>query len=380
MKLYEFEGKKIFSDFNIPIPKGLVISSVDEFSSAVFEIGFPCVLKAQVLVGGRGKAGGIKVVNSLHEGRNVAFKMFSEGVKEVPVRKILVEEAVNIIKEYYLSLTIDRSLRCYVYLASSEGGVDIEEIAISKPEAIIRVYVNPIIGLRDYHVRHIISSLGFTGDLAKQFDGIVRALYNIMLRYDAELVEINPLALTNKGFIALDSKIIIDDNSLYRHPQFIEFLKSDIRDLTPEEIIAREYGFSYVKLDGDIGIIGNGAGLTMASLDLVAHFGGKPANFLDIGGGARIDRVKAALKLLLSDERIKAIFINVYGGITRCDEVARGIIEALNEIGIRKPLSVRLVGNREEEGKKILEEAGISYFTSGDEAAKHIVKLAYGGV
>lgn len=380
MRLYEFEGKKIFSEFNIPIPRGFAAFNLDEIVSRVLDIGFPCVLKAQVLVGGRGKAGGIKIVNSLDEVKNFSLKMFSEGVKGVPVRCILIEEAVKIIREFYLSLTIDRSMKSYVYLASSEGGVDIEEIAATKPESIVKVYVDPIIGLRDYHVRTIVSSFGVEGELTKQLDAIIRALYSIMLRYDADLVEINPLALTDKGFVALDSKITIDDNSLYRHPQFIEILKMGGRDLTSEEIIAREYGFSYVKLDGDIGIIGNGAGLTMASLDLVAFFGGKPANFLDIGGGARAERVKAALKLLLLDDRIKAILINVYGGITRCDDVAKGIVEALNETGIKKPISVRLVGNREEEGKRILEEAGINYFINDDEAAEYVVKLAYGGV
>ncbi|MEM3541723.1 MAG: ADP-forming succinate--CoA ligase subunit beta [Candidatus Methanomethylicia archaeon] len=380
MRLYEFEGKRVFSEFNIPIPRGFAAFNLDEIISRVLDIGFPCVLKAQVLVGGRGKAGGIKIVNSLDEVKSFSLKMFSEGVKGVPVKCILVEEAVKIIREFYLSLTIDRSMKSYVYLASSEGGVDIEEIAATKPESIIKVYVDPIIGLRDYHVRTIISSFGVEGELSKQLDTIIRALYGIMLRYDADLVEINPLALTDRGFVALDSKITIDDNSLYRHPQFIEILKMGGRDLTSEEIVAREYGFSYVKLDGDIGIIGNGAGLTMASLDLVAFFGGKPANFLDIGGGARVERVKAALKLLLLDERIKAILINVYGGITRCDDVAKGIVEALNETGVKKPISVRLVGNREEEGRRILEEAGINYFVNDDEAAKYVVKLAYGGV
>ncbi|MEM0084237.1 MAG: ADP-forming succinate--CoA ligase subunit beta [Candidatus Methanomethylicia archaeon] len=380
MRLYEFEGKRVFSEFNIPIPRGFAAFNLDEIISRVLDIGFPCVLKAQVLVGGRGKAGGIKIVNSLDEVKSFSLKMFSEGVKGVPVKCILVEEAVKIIREFYLSLTIDRSMKSYVYLASSEGGVDIEEIAATKPESIIKVYVDPIIGLRDYHVRTIISSFGVEGELSRQLDTIIRALYGIMLRYDADLVEINPLALTDRGFVALDSKITIDDNSLYRHPQFIEILKMGGRDLTSEEIVAREYGFSYVKLDGDIGIIGNGAGLTMASLDLVAFFGGKPANFLDIGGGARVERVKAALKLLLLDERIKAILINVYGGITRCDDVAKGIVEALNETGVKKPISVRLVGNREEEGRRILEEAGINYFVNDDEAAKYVVKLAYGGV
>ncbi|MEL9929604.1 MAG: ADP-forming succinate--CoA ligase subunit beta [Sulfolobales archaeon] len=376
MRLYEYEGKRIFSEYKIPVPRGGIASSLEEVEYRVREIGLPSVLKAQVLIGGRGKAGGIRIARSLEEAREIASRMFSEGVKNVPVRKILVEEAVNIVKEYYLSITIDRSARKYVYLASAEGGVDIEEIAARKPEAIIRIYIDPVIGLRSYHLRALADKLGMDQDSSKTLQNIAEALYKIMLSYDADLVEINPLALTDKGLIALDSKITLDDNALFRHKELAESLKSDPREFTEEEVIAREYGFSYVSLDGDIGVIGNGAGLTMASLDLVAHYGGKPANFLDIGGGARAERVKAALLLLLRDPRIKVVFINVYGGITRCDEVARGIVEALKESGIKKPLSVRLVGTREEEGRKILEENGISYFTSDEDAAKYAVELA----
>lgn len=376
MRLYEYEGKRIFSEYKIPVPRGGIASSLEEVEYRVREIGLPSVLKAQVLIGGRGKAGGIRIARSLEEAREIASRMFSEGVKNVPVRKILVEEAVNIVKEYYLSITIDRSARMYVYLASAEGGVDIEEIAARKPEAIIRIYIDPVIGLRSYHLRALADKLGMDQDSSKTLQNIAEALYKIMLSYDADLVEINPLALTDKGLIALDSKITLDDNALFRHKELAESLKSDPREFTEEEVIAREYGFSYVSLDGDIGVIGNGAGLTMASLDLVAHYGGKPANFLDIGGGARAERVKAALLLLLRDPRIKVVFINVYGGITRCDEVARGIVEALKESGIKKPLSVRLVGTREEEGRKILEENGISYFTSDEDAAKYAVELA----
>ncbi|MEM0457617.1 MAG: ADP-forming succinate--CoA ligase subunit beta [Sulfolobales archaeon] len=376
MRLYEYEGKRIFSEYKIPVPRGGIASSLEEVEYRVREIGLPSVLKAQVLIGGRGKAGGIRIARSLEEAREIASRMFSEGVKNVPVRKILVEEAVNIVKEYYLSITIDRSARKYVYLASAEGGVDIEEIAARKPEAIIRIYIDPVIGLRSYHLRALTDKLGMDQDSSKTLQNIAEALYKIMLSYDADLVEINPLALTDKGLIALDSKITLDDNALFRHKELAESLKSDPREFTEEEVIAREYGFSYVSLDGDIGVIGNGAGLTMASLDLVAHYGGKPANFLDIGGGARAERVKAALLLLLRDPRIKVVFINVYGGITRCDEVARGIVEALKESGIKKPLSVRLVGTREEEGRKILEENGISYFTSDEDAAKYAVELA----
>ncbi|MEZ0290470.1 MAG: ADP-forming succinate--CoA ligase subunit beta [Sulfolobales archaeon] len=378
MRLYEYEGKKIFSEFGIPVPRGSIASSLDEVEIRVREIGFPAVLKAQVLVGGRGKAGGIKIVRSVDEAREVAQRMFSQGVKEVPVKKILVEEAVNIKKEYYLSLTIDRSARKYIYLASTEGGVDIEEIAATKPESIVREYIDPLIGLKSYHLRNLTERLSLDPESAKVLQNIAEALYKIAITYDADLVEINPLALTDRGFVALDSKITIDDNSLFRHEDLAETLKTDPREFTQEEVIAREYGFSYVSLDGDIGVIGNGAGLTMASLDLIAHFGGRPANFLDIGGGARAERVKAALSLLLRDPRIKIVFINVYGGITRCDEVARGIVEALKETGVRKPLAVRLVGTREDEGRRILEEHGISYFTNDEEAARYAVELAYG--
>lgn len=375
MRLYEYEGKNIFSRYDIPVPKGSVASSVEEVVKKISEIGLPAVLKAQVLVGGRGKAGGIKLVRNIEEAKHVSEHLFKTGVKGVPVKKILVEEAVNIIKEYYISLTIDRSLRKYVYLVSSEGGVDIEEIAASKPEAIHKIYIDPLVGLRDYHLRRIAESLNLDPENSKRIQIIAKGLYKIMTDYDADLVEINPLALTDKGLVALDSKITIDDNALFRHKDLEESLSADPREFTEEEVIAKKHGFSYVSLEGDIGIIGNGAGLTMATLDLVAHFGGKPANFLDIGGGASAERVKAALSLLLRDKRIKAVFINVYGGITRCDEVARGIISALEETGIRKPLVVRLVGTREEEGRKILEEAGINYFINDDEAAKHVVEL-----
>ncbi len=376
MRLYEYEGKKIFFKYGIPIPEGDVASTTEEVIEKSQRIGYPVVLKAQVLVGGRGKAGGIRLARNIDEARDYAEKIFREGVKGIAVKKILVEKAVNIVQEYYLSLTIDRSNRKYLYLASSEGGVDIEEIAARKPEAIKKVYVDPLTGLSDYHLRYLSDELELSGDHAKQLQNIARSLYSIMIDYDADLVEINPLALTNKGFVALDSKITIDDNALYRHKDLEESLSSDPREFTEEEVIAKKYGFSFVSLDGDIGIIGNGAGLTMASLDLVSFFGGKPANFLDIGGGARAERVKAALSLLLRDPRIKVVFINVYGGITRCDEVARGIIETLNESEVRKPLVVRLVGTNEEEGRRILESAGIKYFTYDDEAAKYAVELA----
>jgi len=377
MRLYEFEGKEIFSKYGIKIPKGVVISSKEEVGAAIERVGLPAVLKAQVLVGGRGKAGGIKVVRSLEEAYRVAGEMLSSEIRGVRVRRLLVEEAVSIARELYLSITIDRSVRKYVVLASLEGGVDIEEIAAKKPEAIARIYIDPLVGIRGYHIRALSYSLGFSGELSSKLGSTVSSLYRIMVDYDADLVEINPLAITEDvDLVALDSKITIDDNALYRHQDLASLLEKDPRDMDEDEVVARKYGFSYVKLEGDVGIMGNGAGLTMASMDLVKLFGGRPASFLDIGGGASRERVKAALSILLKRQEIKSIFMNIYGGITRCDEVAMGIVEAVREAGSGKRIFVRLVGTREEEGRKILVENGIKYYTDDVEAAMEAVKAA----
>ena len=382
MRLYEYEGKEVFKKYGIAVPEGVIISSTDMVKEAIDKIGLPAVVKAQVLVGGRGKAGGVKIVNSLEEAIEVTDHLFREGVKGVRPRKILIEKAVPIEKELYLSITIDRAKREYIILASTEGGVDIEEIAAKKPEAIVKVGINPLTGLQGYHIRSIsykLKELGLSDDVASRMSRLAKNLYKIMLDLDADLVEINPLALLKTGeLIALDSKIIVDDNALFRHPDLFESLSEDPRDFTESEIIARKYGFSYVELDGDVGVIANGAGLTMATMDMIAHFGGKPACFLDIGGGASRERVKEAVKLLLSNPRIKVIMINIYGGITRCDEVAMGIIDAVTETGIRKPLVIRMVGTKEEEGVKILKEHGMEPYMNDEEAAKRAVAITRG--
>ena len=382
MRLYEYEGKEVFKKYGIAVPEGVIISSTDMVKEAIDKIGLPAVVKAQVLVGGRGKAGGVKIVNSLEEATEITDRLFREGVKRVRPRKILIEKAVPIEKELYLSITIDRAKREYIILASTEGGVDIEEIAAKKPEAIVKVGINPLTGLQGYHIRSIsykLKELGLSDDVASRMSRLAKNLYKIMLDLDADLVEINPLALLKTGeLIALDSKIIVDDNALFRHPDLFESLSEDPRDFTESEIIARKYGFSYVELDGDVGVIANGAGLTMATMDMIAHFGGKPACFLDIGGGASRERVKEAVKLLLSNPRIKVIMINIYGGITRCDEVAMGIIDAVTETGIRKPLVIRMVGTKEEEGVKILKEHGMEPYMNDEEAAKRAVAITRG--
>jgi len=375
LRLYEFEGKEIFSRYGIKVPKGVLISNPDEVVRAIDIVGIPAVLKAQVLVGGRGKAGGVRIVNNREDALIIAREMFSREIRGVRVRRILVEEAVKIVRELYLSITIDRSMRKYVVLGSLEGGVDIEEIAVKKPESIVRIYIDPLVGLKSYHSRALSEGMGLGGDLAAKLGSVLNSLYRIMLDYDADLVEINPLVITEtQDLVALDSKITIDDNALYRHQDLVSALENDPRDMDEDEIIARKYGFTYVKLEGDIGIMGNGAGLTMASMDLVKLYGGRPASFLDIGGGANKERVKAALKILLKRPDIKSIFINIYGGITKCDEVASGIVEAIKETGSDKKIFVRLVGTREEEGRKILVENGIGYFTDDNDAALEAVR------
>lgn len=382
MRLYEYEGKEVFKKYGIIVPKGVVISNVGMVKQAIDEVGLPAVVKAQVLVGGRGKAGGVRIVKSLKEAIEITDRLFKEGVKGVKPRRILIEQAVPIEKELYLSITIDRAKREYIILASTEGGVDIEEIAAKKPEAIVKISVNPLTGLQGYHLRSLsykLKDLGLSSDVASKMGELAKNLYQIMLDLDADLVEINPLALIKTGeLVALDSKIIIDDNALFKHPDLFESLSEDPRDFTESEIVARKYGFSYVELDGDVGVIANGAGLTMATMDMIAYFGGRPACFLDIGGGANRQRVKEAVKLLLRNPRIKVIMINIYGGITRCDEVAMGIVDAITETGIRKPLVIRMVGTREEEGIKILREHGMEPYMNDEEAAKRAVAIVRG--
>ena len=382
MRLYEYEGKEVFKKYGIIVPKGVVISNVGMVKQAIDEVGLPAVVKAQVLVGGRGKAGGVRIVKSLEEAIEITDRLFKEGVKGVKPRRILIEQAVPIEKELYLSITIDRAKREYIILASTEGGVDIEEIAAKKPEAIVKISVNPLTGLQGYHLRSLsykLKDLGLSSDVASKMGELAKNLYQIMLDLDADLVEINPLALIKTGeLVALDSKIIIDDNALFKHPDLFESLSEDPRDFTESEIVARKYGFSYVELDGDVGVIANGAGLTMATMDMIAYFGGRPACFLDIGGGANRQRVKEAVKLLLRNPRIKVIMINIYGGITRCDEVAMGIVDAITETGIRKPLVIRMVGTREEEGIKILREHGMEPYMNDEEAAKRAVAIVRG--
>jgi len=378
MKLHEYQSKQIFSRFGVPIPKGHVAATASEARQVAEELGGRVVIKSQVLVGGRGKAGGIRLAKTPKEAENVATQVLAMEIKGLPVRKVLVDEAVSISKEIYLGITNDRAMRKPVIMASSAGGVDIEEIASQSPEKIIKVHIDPLLGLRDYQARDIAVGIDLPREHWRAFLDISRALWKAYAECDATLAEINPLVITaDNRLLALDGKMIIDDNALFRHPDL-----SDMRDMdveAPAEIEARKYGLSYIKLDGQIGCLVNGAGLAMATMDIIKLFGAEPSNFLDVGGGATAEKVAVAFRIILTDPNVKAILINIFGGITRGDEVARGILAALKEVKTTIPMVVRLVGTNAEEGRRLLADAHMITAETLAEAAQKVVELAKGG-
>ena len=376
MKLFEFEAKNILKQYGIPVPKGDVAISSYEAEVIAREIGKPVVLKSQVLVSGRGKSGGILFANNATEAKKVASTLIGSSIKETTVRSLLVEEKLNIVEEFYASVTIDRQARRYIVLASTSGGIDIEQVALASPDRISRHWVDPAAGFNKHSAESMIAQLpNINQHDATKFASIVATLYSVAVDYDAELTEINPLTKTAAGeFIAADARITMDDNALFRHPELAD--SSSLRvDDTPLEAEARRQNLAYVDLDGDIGIIGNGAGLVMATLDLVHLFGGKPANFLDIGGGAQSEVIKKAVTLVMSKPAVKAVLINILGGITRCDLVARGVVDALDESAIKKPIAIRMIGTNEEEGTQILRQAGVHAYSNMEEAVEAVLGL-----
>ncbi len=377
MRLFEYQAKEILAALGATVPRGVVVSEGEDVEAKVRQAGLrpPLAVKAQILVAGRGKAGGVRIVGSVEEAVEAARRMLGSRIKGIAVRKVLVEEAVEHEREYYAAITIDRAARRPVVLASSEGGVDIEEVARERPEAIVRYHVDPFKGLKGYEARRIGKAIGLSGRALVSFTNTLLAMYRAFEMYDAELVESNPFTVVGDKVVLLDARMIVDDNALYRHPELGRVALEETGELTEWELRARREGLAFVELDGDIGVIGNGAGLTMATMDLVYHFGGRPANFLDIGGGASAELVKKAVLFLLEFPKTKKILINVFGGITRCDEVARGIVAALEESKVRKPIVVRLVGTNEEEGRRILEEHGIKAFADPVEAVKAVLSL-----
>ncbi len=358
MKLHEYQSKQIFSRYGIPIPKGRVAATATEARQIAEELGGRVVIKSQVLVGGRGKAGGIRVAKSTKEAEEFATQILGMEIKGLPVRKVLVDEAANIYQEIYLGITNDRAERRPVIMASSAGGIEIEEVARNSPEKIIKIHIDPLLGLRDFQARDIAIGIDLPKEYWKQFAEICRGLWRAFLECDATLAEINPLViLKEKQLMALDGKMLVDDNALFRHTDLAEM--RDVDEEPSVETEARKYGLSFIKLDGQIGCMVNGAGLAMATMDIVKLFGGEPANFLDIGGGASAEKVAAALRIILSDRNVKAILFNVFGGITRGDEVAKGILTALKEVKSDIPMVVRLVGTNAEQGRKLLADANM---------------------
>lgn len=377
MKLHEYQAREIFARYGVPLPRGELAHSPQEVYEIASRLGVPVMVKAQVLVGGRGKAGGIKSASNPQAAREMAGQILGMSIRGLPVRKVLVVEALDIKKELYLGVVVDRALSAPVMIASSEGGVEIEEVARTMPERLAKITVDPFLSLRDYQARQLALEIGLGKERVADWIAIAQGLYRAFVECDASLAEINPLGLTREGrLMAIDTKMVLDDNALFRHRD-LEALR-DLTEEEPPEREARGQGLSYVKLEGEIGCVVNGAGLAMATMDLIKLYGGEPANFLDVGGGARAEPVAVALRILLSDEKVKAVLINIFGGITRCDEVARGILEALRQVRVEVPIVVRLAGTNEEEGRRLLAHADIETASSLIEAAQRAVEAAKG--
>lgn len=355
MDLYEHQGKELFGAHDIALVDGEIATSPDEALEIAERFGGAVAVKVQVQVGGRGKAGGIALVRTAEEAAEAARRMLEEGFRGTPVTRVLVERLVDIETQFYMAITLDRSSRRYLAMTSNEGGMEIEDIAVEKPEAIRRAEIDPVLGLMPYQTRYLVGH--FPEAAMKGSADILTKLYDVLTASDAMLVEINPLALLEDGaVVALDAKVTLDDNALFRHPDLAELAREFVLD--PVEARAKELGLQYVKLGGEVGIIGNGAGLVMSTLDVVQQAGGSAANFLDAGGGAGADVMAAALEVILSDPAVRSVLVNIFGGITRCDLVAEGILEALGRVEAEVPIVVRLDGTNAEEGRRMLAEAG----------------------
>jgi succinyl-CoA synthetase beta subunit len=378
--LFEYQGKELLRRFEVPVPEGRVASTPEDVAAAAKGLGGNVVVKAQVQVGGRGKAGGIKRARSPEEAADAARSILGMDIKGHTVRRVLVERAGDIRSEYYVAFLLDRSERRFTGMMSSKGGVDIEEVADSDPGAIARVAIDPLLGISDFHARRLVFGAAIDPEARAEAIAVIPRLFSAFVELDASLVEVNPLVLTAEGrVVALDAKLTLDDSADYRHPFFAE-LKS-VQEVPEQERLAKEKGLNFIKLSGDVGIIGNGAGLVMATLDVVKAAGGEPANFLDVGGGAGSELLSNALEVIMSDRAVRAILVNIFGGITRCDLVAEGIIDALGRLDVRVPIVVRLDGTNAEQGRKMLADAPHPRLEPADtmlEAASRAVELAAG--
>ena len=375
MKIHEYQARQIFRDYGIPVPDGVVCYTVNEVENAAQKINGMSVVKAQVLAGGRGKAGGVKLARTVGDAVTAAKQILGMDIKGLTVTKVLVTEAVDIAKEFYVGLINDRNSKSVTLMASAEGGVEIEEVAKDHPEKIIKFNINPITGLLDYQARNVALELFGDIKLAQVAATIFTKLYKLYVETDSTLAEINPLVLTTDNqILAIDGKMNFDDNALYRQPKILAMREPDEEEA--KEIAAHEKGLSYIKLDGNIGCMVNGAGLAMATMDMIKLYGGSPANFLDIGGSSNPQKVIDAMNILLSDKNVKAVMINIFGGITRCDDVARGLIKALEVIITDVPIVVRLSGTNAKEGLELLQKTGLPTVSSMSEAAKMAIELS----
>ncbi len=381
MDLLEYQGKQLFARHAIPVPDGRPASTVEEAVAAAEEIGYPCVVKAQVQIGGRGKAGGIKVAQDRAEAEQHAGAILGMDIRGLTVHEVWVEAASRIAAEYYASVVFDRSAKAPLVMLSTKGGMDIEAVAEEDPDAIARLHVDPLLGFQDFHGRRLAFEAGVDADVVRGVGGVLKNLYDAFVAEEAMLLEVNPLIVSSeRGVWALDAKVTLDNNSLFRHPE-----NAVLRDPSAEdeqERMAQERGLTYVKLDGNIGILGNGAGLVMSTLDVVAQAGGAPANFLDAGGGSKADAILSAVEVILSDPKVDAVLFNIFGGITRCDEVAKGLIEAFSQIDVQVPFVVRLDGTNDQEGRRLLADAaldGVHVESTMLGAAARVVELAGGG-
>jgi len=380
LKLFEYEAKNILAKYGVPVPQGGLASDPHQSREVAARLKMPVAVKAQVLVAGRGKAGGIVFASSLEEVERTAGKLLNMQIKGIPVKNVWIEEKIQVKRDLYFGLTTDRFRQQYVTIASGLGGIDIEEIASKTPEKVITTPIDPDFGFHPFQARQIAKRMGYSGTQISDLGRIFEKLHTVGMDYDTELIEMNPLVEASDGkFLAADARMIIDDNALFRHQEYRKKLLEEGSELSPQEVEAFKNDLAYVKLDGNIGVIGNGAGLVMATLDTIQYYGGKPANFLDVGGGAPSEKTALALKIVLSDPKVKVLFINILGGITRCDEVAKGILEAKEKVGVTKPMVIRLMGTNEQEGKRILTEAGIDVLESMEEAAQRTVELSKQG-
>jgi len=380
MDLLEYQGKQLFARHGIPVPSGHPARTVAEAVTAAAQIGYPCVVKAQVQIGGRGKLGGIKVARDESEARRHAQDILGMDIRGLTVHELWIEGASQIESEYYASIVFDRGAKAPLVMLSTRGGMDIEQVAEQEPDAIASLHVDPLIGFQDFHGRRLAFEAGVDSDVVRPVATFLARLYETFVSEEAMLVEVNPLIVTPERDVrALDAKVTLDDNALFRHPD-----NAGLRDLSqedPQERMAKERGLTYVKLDGDIGILGNGAGLVMSTLDVVAQAGGAPANFLDAGGGSKAEAITSAVEVILSDEKVTAVLFNIFGGITRCDEVARGLIDAFAQVRPSVPFVVRLDGTNDVEGRRLLAEANLPNVHTArtmNEAAERVVALSTG--